>query len=215
MTEAQRLVHIVDDDDAVRRSAGFMLRTSNFLVKTYASGIDLLSVRNLPKGCVLLDIRMPEMDGLEVQAELRRRGLLLPVIIMTGHGEIGLAVQAMKAGAVDFIEKPFEKAVLIGALDEGFARLEQAGRGQARAEAAEIKLKVLTTREREVLEGLARGFPNKTIAYDLGISARTVEIHRANVMTKLGVPSLAEALRVAFAAGLGAAGRRPLGEGLD
>jgi two-component system, LuxR family, response regulator FixJ len=203
MTEAQRLVHIVDDDEAVRRSAGFMLRTSNFLVKTYASGTDLLSVKNLPKGCVLLDIRMPEMDGLEVQAELHRRGLLHPVIIMTGHGEIGLAVQAMKAGAIDFIEKPFEKAVLIGALDEGFARLEHAGSAKARAEAAETKLNVLTPREREVLQGLARGFPNKTIAYDLGISARTVEVHRANVMTKLGAPSLAEALRVAFAAGLG------------
>ena len=203
MTEAQRLVHIVDDDEAVRRSAGFMLRTSNFLVKTYASGTDLLSVKNLPKGCVLLDIRMPEMDGLEVQAELHRRGLLHPVIIMTGHGEIGLAVQAMKAGAIDFIEKPFEKAVLIGALDEGFARLEHAGSAKARAEAAETKLNVLTPREREVLQGLARGFPNKTIAYDLGISARTVEVHRANVMIKLGAPSLAEALRVAFAAGLG------------
>jgi two-component system, LuxR family, response regulator FixJ len=203
MTEAQRLVHIVDDDEAVRRSAGFMLRTSNFLVKTYASGTDLLSVKNLPKGCVLLDIRMPEMDGLEVQAELHRRGLLHPVIIMTGHGEIGLAVQAMKAGAIDFIEKPFEKAVLIGALDEGFARLEHAGSAKARVEAAETKLNVLTPREREVLQGLARGFPNKTIAYDLGISARTVEVHRANVMTKLGAPSLAEALRVAFAAGLG------------
>jgi two-component system response regulator FixJ len=208
MTEAQRLVHLVDDDEAVRRSASFMLRTSNFVVKTYASGTDLLSVKNLPKGCVLLDIRMPEMDGLEVQAELRRRGLLLPVIIMTGHGEIGLAVQAMKAGAVDFIEKPFEKAVLIGALEEGFAKLEHAGSVKARAEAAETKLNVLTPREREVLQGLARGFPNKTIAYDLGISARTVEVHRANVMTKLGAPSLAEALRVAFAAGLGVASDR-------
>jgi two-component system response regulator FixJ len=208
MTEAPRLVHLVDDDEAVRRSASFMLRTSNFLVKTYVSGTELLAVKNLPKGCVLLDIRMPGMDGLEVQTELRRRGQLLPVIIMTGHGEIGLAVQAMKAGAVDFIEKPFEMAALIGALDEGFARLDQAGRGQARTEAAETKLKVLTPREREVLEGLARGFPNKTIAYDLGISPRTVEIHRANVMTKLGVPSLAEALRVAFAAGLGVADDR-------
>jgi len=207
MPEEQRLVHLVDDDEAVRRSASFMLRTSNFLVKTYASGIELLAVKDLPKGCVLLDIRMPEMDGLEVQAELVRRGQALPVIIMTGHGEIGIAVQAMKAGAIDFIEKPFEKSVLIGALEDGFSRLEHAGRAQARTEAAEIKLKLLTPREREVLEGLARGFPNKTIAYDLGISPRTVEIHRANVMSKLSVPSLSEALRIAFAAGLGLAAR--------
>jgi len=207
MPEEQRLVHLVDDDEAVRRSASFMLRTSNFLVKTYASGIELLAVKDLPKGCVLLDVRMPEMDGLEVQAELVRRGQALPVIIMTGHGEIGIAVQAMKAGAIDFIEKPFEKSVLIGALEDGFSRLEHAGRAQARTEAAETKLKLLTPREREVLEGLARGFPNKTIAYDLGISPRTVEIHRANVMSKLSVPSLSEALRIAFAAGLGLAAR--------
>lgn len=205
MAEAQRLVHLVDDDEDIRRSASFMLRTANLIVKTYASGPELLGVKDLPSGCILLDIRMPEMTGLEVQAELKRRGQLLPVIIMTGHGDVGLAVEAMKAGAVDFIEKPFEKAVLLGALEEGFARLNRAGNAQARREAAEAKLKVLTGREREVLDGLARGLPNKTIGYDLGISARTVEVHRANVMTKLGVPSFAEALRIAFAARLGAA----------
>ena len=205
MAEAQRLVHLVDDDEDIRRSASFMLRTANLIVKTYASGPELLGVKDLPSGCILLDIRMPEMTGLEVQAELKRRGQLLPVIIMTGHGDVGLAVEAMKAGAVDFIEKPFEKAVLLGALEEGFARLTRAGNAQARREAAEAKLKVLTGREREVLDGLARGLPNKTIGYDLGISARTVEVHRANVMTKVGVPSFAEALRIAFAARLGAA----------
>lgn len=205
MAEAQRLVHLVDDDEDIRRSASFMLRTANLIVKTYASGPELLGVKDLPSGCILLDIRMPEMTGLEVQAELKRRGQLLPVVIMTGHGDVGLAVEAMKAGAVDFIEKPFEKAVLLGALEEGFARLNRAGNAQARREAAEAKLKVLTGREREVLDGLARGLPNKTIGYDLGISARTVEVHRANVMTKLGVPSFAEALRIAFAARLGAA----------
>ena len=205
MTEAQRLVHLVDDDEGIRRSASFMLRTANLIVRTYASGPELLGAGDLASGCVLLDIRMPEMDGLEVQVELKRRGQLLPVIIMTGHGDVGLAVQAMKAGAVDFIEKPFEKALLLEALDEGFAWLDRAGNTQARREAADAKLKVLTSREREVLEGLARGYPNKTIAYDLGISARTVEVHRANVMTKLEVPSFAEALRIAFAARLGAA----------
>ena len=205
MAGAQRLVHLVDDDESVRHSVSFMLRTSNYLVTTYPSGVDLLAVKDLADGCILLDIRMPEMDGLEVQAELKRRGNLLPVVIMTGHGEVGLAVQAMKAGAVDFIEKPFEKALLVEALGEGFARLERAATVQARTDSAEAKLQVLTPREREVLVGLARGYPNKTIAYDLGISARTVEVHRANVMTKLGVPSLSEALRIAFAARLGAA----------
>jgi two-component system response regulator FixJ len=204
MIETGRRVHLVDDDEAIRRSASFMLRTSNLLVTTYASGIDLLNdAPAIAPGCILLDVRMPEMDGLEVQHALKERGVLLPVVIMTGHGDVGLAVQAMKAGAVDFIEKPFEKATLMGALEAGFARIEEAGRRSARADEAKVKLDVLTGRERDVLEGLVRGHPNKTIAYDLGISPRTVEIHRANLMTKLRVPSLSEALRIAFAAGLG------------
>jgi len=176
-------------------------------VKTYASGLELLAgASELAPGCILLDIRMPEMDGLEVQRILKERGVLLPVVVITGHGDVNLAVQAMKAGAVDFIEKPFEKAVLLGAIEEGFVRIEQAGRRHARADEAKVRLEALTPRERDVLEGLARGHPNKTIAYDLGISPRTVEIHRANLMGKLGVPSLSEALRIAFAAGLGSDG---------
>ena len=204
MTDAGRLVHLVDDDEAIRRSASFMLRTSGYLVKTYASGVELLAHgRGLPAGCILLDVRMPDMDGLEVQAALKEAGVLLPVIVMTGHGDVNVAVQAMKAGAVDFIEKPFEKAVLLSAIDEGFARIEQAGRRRARTDEAKVRLEALTAREADVLQGLVRGHPNKTIAYDLGISPRTVEIHRANLMTKLGVASLSEALRIAFAAGLG------------
>lgn len=204
MTEGGRLVHLVDDDEAIRRSASFMLRTSGYLVKTYASGVELLAIgKAIPAGCILLDVRMPEMDGLEVQAALKEHGVLLPVIIMTGHGDVNVAVQAMKAGAVDFIEKPFEKAVLLSAIDEGFARIEQAGRRHARAEEAKVRLEALTPREADVLQGLVRGHPNKTIAYDLGISPRTVEIHRANLMTKLEVASLSEALRIAFAAGMG------------
>lgn len=206
MADDKRLVHLVDDDEAIRRSASFMLRTSGLVVKTYASGVELLDAcPDLPQGCILLDVRMPEMSGLEVQQALRERGVRLPVIVMTGHGDVTVAVQAMKAGAVDFIEKPFEKAVLLSALEEGFARLDKNGRSAARAEEAGSRLDVLTAREREVLEGLVRGHPNKTIAYDLGISPRTVEIHRANVMTKLGVSSLSEALRIAFAAGMGEA----------
>ncbi|MDR2858249.1 MAG: response regulator [Novosphingobium sp.] len=204
MADDRRLVHLVDDDEAVRRSASFLLRIEGFAVKTYASGVELLDrIGDLPAGCILLDVRMPGMNGLEVQQALRERGSRLPVIIMTGHGDVTVAVQAMKAGAVDFIEKPFEKAVMLTALEEGFARLERSGRIAARAGEARARLEVLTAREREVLEGLVRGHPNKTIAYDLEISPRTVEIHRANVMTKLGVSNLSEALRIAFAAGFG------------
>jgi two-component system response regulator FixJ len=199
----ERIVHLVDDDEAIRRSAGFMLKTSGFKVHSYASGVELLKdAKELAPGCILLDVRMPGMDGLEVQEALKERGIGYPVIVMTGHGDVNVAVQAMKAGAVDFIEKPFEKAVLLSAIDEGFARIEHAGRSRARAEEAQVRLQALTPRERDVLEGLVRGHPNKTIAYDLDISPRTVEIHRANLMSKLGVASLSEALRVAFAAGL-------------
>jgi len=123
--------------------------------------------------------------------------------VMTGHGDVNVAVQAMKAGAVDFIEKPFEKATLLSAIEEGFARLEHAGKRRARADEAKLRLEALTPRELDVMKGLVLGHPNKTIAYDLGISPRTVEIHRANLMTKLEVASLSEALRIAFAAGLG------------
>jgi two-component system response regulator FixJ len=119
---------------------------------------------------------------------------------MTGHGDVSLAVRAMKAGAVDFIEKPFQKAVLLGALEQAFGRLRHAAASREQAGDAAVKLQALTAREREVLAGLAKGLPNKSIAYDLGISPRTVEIHRANVMTKLGVRSLSDALRIAFAA---------------
>lgn len=199
--ETMRLIHLVDDDEAVRRSVGFMLKTSDFRVKTYESGIELLKAAGgLDAGCILLDIRMPGMDGLEVQSALKDKGINLPVIIMTGHGDVTLAVQAMKAGAIDFIEKPFEKAVLLSAIEHGFGRLERSDDKRERAADAAVRLNVLTPREREVLEGLAMGLPNKTIAYDLDISPRTVEIHRANMMSKLGVRSLSEALRIAFAA---------------
>ncbi|PSJ40628.1 response regulator transcription factor [Allosphingosinicella deserti] len=204
MAENGRVVHLVDDDEAIRRSASFMLRTSGFTVKTYPSGLPLIELgREIPAGVILMDVRMPETDGLAVQQALRAQGVFLPVIVMTGHGDIGIAVEAMKGGAIDFIEKPFEKASLVAALEEGFARIEQSGRRHARAEEAKARLKGLTARELEVLEGLVRGHPNKTIAYDLGISPRTVEIHRTNVMQKLDVPSLSDALRIAFAAGLG------------
>ena len=196
-----RLVHLVDDDAGIRRSVSFMLKTSGHRVETYESGIDLLKKGSeLDDGCILLDIRMPEMDGLEVQQALQNKGVSLPVIIMTGHGDVSLAVKAMKAGAVDFIEKPFEKDALMASLDEGYRRLSRKGVTDDRMRDAAVRLQALTPRERDVLDGLAEGLPNKTIAYDLGISPRTVEIHRANLMTKLQVRSLSEALRIAFAA---------------
>lgn len=199
MTE--KLVYLVDDEEAIRRSAGFMLRTSGHKVETFDSGDAFLKVvRDLEPGCILLDIRMPGTDGMEVQQALNAHGVTMPVVIMTGHGDILLAVRAMKAGAVDFIEKPFEKTVLMSALDQAWLRLERSDRHAAGAEEAAVRLKILTSRERDVLNGLVEGLPNKTIAYDLGISPRTVEIHRANVMAKLEVKSLSEALRIAFAA---------------
>lgn len=203
----RRLIHVVDDEEAIRRSASFMLKTSGFDVQTWPSGVAFLKeARNAASGCILLDVRMPEMDGLEVQQALIESGIAMPVIVLTGHGDISIAVRAMKAGAVDFLEKPFEKARLLEAIEEAFARLEDAAGRADRAQDAAVAIASLTAREREVLEGLAQGLPNKTIAYDLDISSRTVEVHRANLMSKLNVRSLSEALRIAFAAGMGGAG---------
>lgn len=199
-----KLVHIIDDEESIRRSTSFMLKTAGYKVECWSSGtLFLKEVRHIETGCILLDIRMPEMDGLAVQAALAERGIDLPIVILTGHGDISTAVQAMKMGALDFLEKPFEKQALLNALEQGFDRMATADNRAAQTEAARTILAALTPREREVLNGLAQGLPNKTIAYDLGISPRTVEVHRANLMTKLDVKSLSDALRIAFAAGLG------------
>lgn len=197
-------IYLIDDDDGVRRSVGFMLKTSQLDVQVFADGTAFLKeVKHLDPGCVLLDVRMPGMDGLEVQAELRERGIAYPVVVMTGHGDVDVAVKAMKAGAVDFIEKPFDKQVVLEAVEEGFSRLDRSTEVSQRRKEASLRLNALTPREYEVLEGLVKGHPNKTIGYDLGISARTVEIHRANVMKKLEVFNLSDLLRIAFAAGVG------------
>ncbi len=197
------LVYVVDDDEAIRRSISFLLKTSGYAVKAYASGAEFLAeAGRLERGCILLDVRMPDIDGMEVQQRLRESGVLLPVIIMTGHGDIDMAVRAMKAGASDFIEKPFEKALLFDALESARQRLDMDVLSDRRCEDARARLNILTAREREVLRGMVDGLPNKTIAYDLGISPRTVEIHRANLMQKLQVQSLSEALRIAFTARL-------------
>lgn len=198
-----RLVHLVDDEESVRRSVGFLLKTSGYAVQAWASGADFVKdMRHLDKGCVLLDVRMPDMDGLEVQAAMAARGVKLPVIVLTGHGDVSIAVKAMKAGAIDFVEKPFDREQLLDAIGIAFEQLENADRRSHHAAEAMTQIAALTPREQDVLKGLAQGFPNKTIAYDLGISPRTVEVHRANLMVKLGVASFPDALRIAFAAGL-------------
>jgi two-component system response regulator FixJ len=198
-----KLVHVVDDDDSIRRSVDFLLRTAGFEVEKWPDGESFLRGAGHSPACVLLDVRMSGMDGLQVQEEMAARGLNLPVIVLTGHGDIATAVRAMQAGALDFIEKPFSREQLLKALEAGFLRLADR-KGQHEHESwAKTQIAGLTQREQEVLEGLACGYPNKTIAYDLGISSRTVEVYRANVMEKLEVTNFADALRIAFAAGMG------------
>ena len=199
-----KLVHIVDDEDSIRRSLDFLLRAAGFRTERWEDGVSFLkSADRNESACVLLDVRMPEMDGLQVQAEMAARGYNLPVIILTGHGDISTAVRAMQGGAVDFLEKPFNRERLLQALQTGFDQLEDREAARKREDWAKTEVGKLTEREKEVLEGLACGYPNKTIAYDLGISSRTVEVYRANVMTKFEVSNFADALRVAFAAGMG------------
>ncbi|HTM97014.1 MAG TPA: response regulator, partial [Croceibacterium sp.] len=163
----------------------------------------LKGVERARPACVLLDVRMPGMDGLEVQAAMAEQGINLPVIVVTGHGDISTAVRAMQRGAVDFLEKPFNRQRVLDSIETGHAQLSDKAAQRQREQWARTQIGALTEREREVLEGLACGYPNKTIAYDLGISSRTVEVYRANVMTKLEVTNFADALRVAFVAGMG------------
>ena len=198
---AEVRVYLVDDEAAVRRSVGFMLKTSGYEVETFESGEDFLkAAAQLAPGAVLLDVRLGGMDGLAVQQALKDRGIVLPVVIITGHGDVALAVRAMKAGAVDFLEKPFEKAALIASIENAQRRNEGREELVRLADQARAQLNALTPRERDVLNGLVEGQSNKVIAYDLGISPRTVEIHRANLMSKLGVNSLSDALKIAFTA---------------
>ena len=202
--ESKRVVHVIDDEETIRKAVGFTLRTAGFAVETYGSGVDFLKIADeAERGSIVLDMHMPDMNGLQVQAALTQMDISMPVVMLTGNGDIALAVQAMKAGAVDFLAKPIERALLLDAIDRAFARIDTAeGRALEEAEACR-QVDLLTPRERDVLEGLAQGLPNKTIAYDLGISSRTVEVHRASIMSKLGVRTLAETLRIAFAAGMG------------
>ncbi len=199
---SSQIVHVIDDDVAVRQSMAFLLSTAGYAVRVHESAVAFLqALPDFEDGCVITDIRMPGMDGLELQSHLKSMKVGLPVIVITGHGDIALAVQAMKAGAIDFIEKPFDDDVLLAAIRSALAR--NLHNVEREAKFAEIgrRLKSLSDREREVLEGLVAGKPNKIIAHDLGISARTVEVYRANVMTKMCADSLSELVRMAILSG--------------
>ncbi|GAA0736533.1 response regulator [Sphingomonas sp. ABOLD] len=198
-----RTIYIVDDDDAVRASLHSLLSVRpDLIVRGYRSGDAFLEQEaELDAGVVLLDFHMPGSSGLDVLLKLDRSPKFVP-IVLTGQGNVGLAVQAMKAGALDFIEKPYEAEFLLKVIDQAFSKLEEDGEAAARTATAESKIAKLSPRETDVLKGLIEGRSNKIIAYELDISPRTVEIYRANLMEKLEVRSLSEALRIAFAAGL-------------
>lgn len=199
-----RTVFLVDDDEAIRHSASFMLRHAGYTVKTYPDGLAFLdNVSSDQDGCILLDVRMPGMDGLAVQSALNHRGINMPVIILTGHGDVPVAVEAMKGGAIEFLEKPYEKQALVGAIDNAFSLLDNQMADDKRSREAKARLTELTPRERQVLECLVDGLTNKGVAQALSISPRTVEIHRAHMMEKLQADSLSSALRLAFLAGIG------------
>jgi two-component system response regulator FixJ len=192
------IVHLIDDDEDVRRALAFLLGTAGLAVKVYESAILFLdNYDGSQTGCIVSDVRMPGMDGLQLLKRLKEMGVKLPVIVLTGHADVALAVEAMKAGAMDFIEKPFSDEILLNAIQSA---LTQRPSSMPRGNVEQIRARMasLTPREREVLDGLLRGHPNKTIAYDLGLSPRTVEVHRANVMTKMAASSLSELVRMAL-----------------
>jgi two-component system response regulator FixJ len=193
------VVHVIDDDADVRQSLAFLLSAAGLAVRVHESAVAFLQVLpEVEEGCVITDIRMPQVDGLELQRRLRDLRSGLPVIVMTGHGDVPLAVEAMKGGAVDFIEKPFDDEVLLSAVRAALAwRARQSDR-DARAVEIEARIRRLSDREREVLDRLVAGKANKVIAYELGISPRTVEVYRANVMTKMQADSLSELVRMAL-----------------
>ncbi|HTJ88803.1 MAG TPA: response regulator FixJ [Acidocella sp.] len=194
------VIHLIDDDDGVRHSLTFSLTAAGLAVRAYDSALVFLeSVGSLQPGCIVSDMRMPGMDGLQLRRRLRELRVPLPMIIMTGHADIRMAVEAMKAGVADFIEKPFDDAALLAAIRDALTQSEATARCERAAQMACARLKALSNRERDVLRGLVAGLPNKSIASELKLSPRTVEVHRANVMTKMGANSLSELVRMAIA----------------
>jgi two-component system response regulator FixJ len=196
------VIHVVDDDPAMRDSLSFLLDVNGFAPKAYESAYAFLmgAVIGLPT-CVVSDIRMPGLNGIELVRELKGRGMNCPVILITGHGDVALAVEAMKAGAVDFIEKPFDDQALLGAISAALETHSTSQGDGAAKKAAEARLTELSPRERDVLQGLVAGKINKVIAHELSISPRTVEVYRANLMAKTGARSMSELMRIALAAG--------------
>ena len=195
-------VYVVDDDEHILRLLGRQLGTE-YDVMCFSSAIHFLDASgSLPPGCLILDVNMPELNGLEVQRRLAARNLRFPTIMITGLGELSIAVQAMKAGAIDFVEKPFRRNTIIDSIRLAQHHLAPADTGSDDAVVAKTRLAMLSARERQVLDGLVAGLPNKSIAYDLGISPRTVEMHRAHIMTKMEARSLSALVRGALAAGI-------------
>ena len=200
---AEAIVHVIDDDEAVRQSIEFLLRTSGVTARTYDSASAFLNaLPTIDSGCIITDVRTPGISGIDLLRRLGEMRIKMPVIVITGHGDVPLAVEAMKIGAADFLEKPFDDELLLRSVRSALNRSQQnAARDAERAE-VEARLSTLTNREREVLEGLVAGKPNKVIAFDLAISPRTVEIYRANVMTKMEAASLSELVRMALVIGV-------------
>ena len=199
-TEA--VVHVVDDDVAVRKSLSFLLGSDGLAVRLYETGVALLESSGTGLGgCVVTDVRMPEMDGIELLRQLKQRKVSVPVIVMTGHADVPLAVEAMKQGAVDFIEKPFDDDLLLACIRRALSQEKQTREETSQVAEVRARVAALSEREGQVLDGLVAGKANKVMAYDLGISPRTVEIHRANLMTKMQARSLSELVRMALMVG--------------
>jgi two-component system response regulator FixJ len=202
---ANSVVHIVDDDDAVRQSLAFLLSSAGLPVRLYDSASAFLAGLSAPQsGCLITDIRMPGMTGIELLNALREKSLTMPAIVITGHGDVPLAVEAMKAGAVDFIEKPFDEEAILNAVKRA---LEKGSDDNGDGIVVAARLATLSERERQVLDGLVAGHPNKTIARGLGISPRTVEVYRANLMAKMQAKSLSDLIRMAILADVKPSGR--------
>ena len=197
---AGALVHVVDDDPAMRDSLTFLLESAGHRVRVYDSAPALLKAGPLEPGCIVTDVRMPEMNGLELVRRLKAMEIDLPVVVITGHGDISLAVEAMKEGVDDFLEKPFNDGALLDAIRRALQRFSVNADRIADAKRSRAAFDKLSARERDVVSGLIAGKPNKLIAYDLGISPRTVEIYRANLMAKTEAHSLSELVRMALLA---------------